>query len=398
MTASVVNRMVLGTAGNEPATVLASVDPTAVDDASQGYSYGQQWVSTGTGNAFVLVDPTVGAAVWKSMTSGGGGGGAVPTGTGFYHVTSGNMDAAARAVNLASSDVTGTLPVANLPLGTTSSTVAVGNDARITGALQAANNLSDVAAASTARTNLGLSSLATLAPTGNPSDRLGGDGAWFTGPWYWRKLAAYIEDYANVFAQATTGSGAAFTFLTADSTAVGIILSSTGTTSTGSARIGYLSSGNIATVTLGIGVAMYETRAQLTQLSNTTDTFTLRLGFNDNSGGGDGADSVMFRYTDGVNGGRWQAVTRSNSTETLTDTGITADTGWHRFTITVNAAATSVSFAIDGTIVATNTTNIPSGTARATGVGNCILKSLGTTACTYGTDYIVFTYDLTSVR
>src|SRR5579859_7480928 len=35
------------------------------------------------------------------------------SGTGFLHATGGGLDAAARAVNLASADVTGTLPIAN---------------------------------------------------------------------------------------------------------------------------------------------------------------------------------------------------------------------------------------------------------------------------------------------
>lgn len=43
--------------------------------------------------------------------------GSTPTGTGFFHVTSGTADASARAVNLASSDVTGLLPVANVAPG-----------------------------------------------------------------------------------------------------------------------------------------------------------------------------------------------------------------------------------------------------------------------------------------
>lgn len=50
-----------------------------------------------------------------------------------------------------------------LNVGTAAGTVAAGNDARITGALQAANNLSDVGSPSVARTNLGLASGATAA-------------------------------------------------------------------------------------------------------------------------------------------------------------------------------------------------------------------------------------------
>ena len=91
-------------------------------------------------------------------------------------------------------------------------------------------------------------------------------------------------------------------------------------------------------------------------------------------------DGAFFRYTDGVNAGKWQAVTRSNGTETATDTGVAviAD-AWKRFEIDVNAAGTSAVFKIDGTTVATNATNIPTGAGRETSFGLAAIKSAGTT-------------------
>lgn len=43
-----------------------------------------------------------------------GGGGSTPTGTGFVHITAGTQDPAAKTVDLASADVTGILPSANM--------------------------------------------------------------------------------------------------------------------------------------------------------------------------------------------------------------------------------------------------------------------------------------------
>lgn len=78
---------------------------------------GQVMLSAGGGN-------------WACGTAGGSG--SVPTGTGFYHINAGNADASARAVNLASADVTGTLALGNGGTGLTSisnDAVLVGNNA-----------------------------------------------------------------------------------------------------------------------------------------------------------------------------------------------------------------------------------------------------------------------------
>jgi hypothetical protein len=55
-----------------------------------------------------------------------------------------------------------TTPALTLNVGTVANTVAAGNDARITGAAQKANNLSDLASVATSRTNLGLGTAAVL--------------------------------------------------------------------------------------------------------------------------------------------------------------------------------------------------------------------------------------------
>jgi hypothetical protein len=75
----------------------------------------------------------------------------VPTSHAASHGSAGSD-----VITIANTQVTGLGGAAVLNVGTSSGTVAAGDDSRITGALQASSNLSDVANTTTARSNLGL--------------------------------------------------------------------------------------------------------------------------------------------------------------------------------------------------------------------------------------------------
>jgi hypothetical protein len=88
---------------------------------------------------------------------------------------------------------------------------------------------------------------------------------------------------------------------------------------------------------------------------------------------------VGFEYQDNQNGGRWQAITADGIGETSTDTGVlVAGTTWYKLEVEVNAAGTSVDYFIDDVLVATNVTDIPSGTGFSNFYNTHIMKIIGT--------------------
>lgn len=222
------------------------------------------------------------------------------------------------------------------------------------------------------------------------------------------KFVSMIEDFdtaSSRLAGTTTGSGASIVWTAAESGRVGIATLGTGTTTTGKAALGQLASGNIGTIVLGAGEAWLENIVRVPTVSDATETFYVRAGFMDAASGADSTDGVYFRYTHSVNTGKWECITRSNSVETATDSGVTVVAGtWYKLLAIVNAAGTSVSFyiatgtAAHGAAVQTHTTNIPTTTARATGYGVTILKSAGTTSRTFDVDKVQLAHELTTER
>jgi hypothetical protein len=192
----------------------------------------------------------------------------------------------------------------------------------------------------------------------------------------------------NGFSSVVAGTGASLTN-TADATKGNYVSYSTGTTTTGSAS--RLLGGTTSPNTISWGSSShrwrYEAVFRIPTLSNGTDTFLFLCGFTDSTTAEavDGAYIKLDSNTDT----EFQCVTSSNSTRTTTDSAVTAASGtWYRVVIQ-STNDTSVDFyivtegtALPSTPTITNTTNIPTGTARATQFGVMVVKSAGTTART----------------
>jgi hypothetical protein len=154
---------------------------------------------------------------------------------------------------------------------------------------------------------------------------------------------------------------------------LGVWEADTGTTATG--RASFHSA--ITSMMSGLCEMNVKWRIATDILSTVSERYTMRIGFGDVTLAGEFVDGMFFRYTDNVNGGRWECVTRNNNIETVTDSGILAQTTYSVFEVEINAAGNSVKFLIDGVQVATHTTNIPTGSARAYGTIAKIEKSIG---------------------
>ena len=201
----------------------------------------------------------------------------------------------------------------------------------------------------------------------------------------------------NEFSYTVSGTGAAFsTLATGNNNALGVLRLALGTTATGRGAIAPV---NLGVLLFGKGIATFESDARIVTLSDATNTYALRVGFID-SITAEATDGVFFRYTHSVNGGRFQAVCRNNNTESVVDTAITATANiWYDFEITVNASATSAEFKINGSVVATITTNIPTASGRETGYGLACNRTAGTAAVNaIDVDFIDISYEFTTQR
>lgn len=147
----------------------------------------------------------------------------------------------------------------------------------------------------------------------------------------------------------------------------------------------------------------YEFEARVTNgaLSTVAEEFQLTVGFGDTfNAAGLPVDGACFIYRRLTDGDFWVCVTRSNSVETKTVTAV-APAGYSAMTIltiVVNDTGTSVLFYIDGVLVGTHASNIPTGASRLTGMGMKLEKTAGTTARFAYVDYFFLRKTRTAAR
>ena len=167
----------------------------------------------------------------------------------------------------------------------------------------------------------------------------------------------------------------------------------TGGTSTGRATV----SSNYTAINLGGGAWEAELLIKIPVLSNPTERFAVQFGFLSRFAeaaipNGVGIFYDTGAFTSGLSAvDYWQTMTvnsniRSANTS-LTQVAVT--TGWTKLNIKTNAAGTAVEFRVDGVLIATHTTNIPTAIGREVGFGFCITKNVGTTSRYIDVDYLL---------
>lgn len=133
------------------------------------------------------------------------------------------------------------------------------------------------------------------------------------------------------------------------------------------------------TMELGGGALTMECLFQLQTLTNAA----FRIGLGDQTAA-DHNNGVYLEYNSGTSA-NWLIKTANGATRTTTTTSVAATaSAWHKLVISINAAATSVSFTLDGTSLGSITTNIPTTNGIAP---NLMADSLGATSTTFWVDY-----------
>jgi len=187
-----------------------------------------------------------------------------------------------------------------------------------------------------------------------------------------------LEYEGNIFLL-RSGTGATWSRVAAENGRAGIIRGGTGTTNVGNVLTQFRS------IWLGSDDILSQTSVRLQTLSDATNRYTLVF-----SNGVCITNSIRFFYSDNVNSGKWQCETYSSSVSTLVDSGVTVAINTS-YDLKVCRLSGICYFYINNVLVATISTNIPSGIESF--CGTTLTKTAGTTSRTCDFDYLKY-YDL----
>ena len=166
--------------------------------------------------------------------------------------------------------------------------------------------------------------------------------------------------------------------------------------------------GTVFPIYFGAGAWSYETSINIGILSNATTRYRMVFGFGSTTlsffGEGNGA---FFTYDEGatMNGTaaslNWQCVTSASNVRTVTTTATPVIiASWVKLRIEINATGTSAAFFINGTLVATHTTNIPTPANYAGMFQKSGIQKISNASVTpyFFIDYILYESTLTTPR
>ena len=155
---------------------------------------------------------------------------------------------------------------------------------------------------------------------------------------------------------------------------LGVLGLDTGTTTTGRASLSRTTNAFI----FGFARVRQLWRVRLPTVPTVAQDFETVLGFSDNTGAGtDGNNGIYFKIDRTFSASFWICTTSNGGTRTNTVTTIPISTSPQQFEIDVAADASSAVFKVNGAVVATINTNIPTG---VTGVMAKVIKTAGNTA------------------
>lgn len=180
------------------------------------------------------------------------------------------------------------------------------------------------------------------------------------------------------------------------------VMSFTSTSSSDNPYI-YSIGGGSSGINPGLYQITFEVLSNFSVLSSANPSYTNYIGMwqgGITNPGVVGVDGIWMEYTHTANGGQWVmkcSTVGSGGATTTANSTTAASTGWHRYKIVVNAAATAAHFYVDGVELANSpiTTNIPTTSNPKLYLEYAISSGSGSNSKTFQVDYFYYKTEFT---